>query len=140
MKKVAGDIITFHICTKNPMCISNAWRYYHFTNVHHKWQSYDVWFLRYGERPRIFCHFRQSFALLPLITIQRIKILKNEKKHMEIISENHMIYGSWDMDCDTKCFVILDHTFLFYPANNSENQNFEKWKKRQGISFYTCAP
>ena len=22
--------------------------YYHFTNVHHKWQSYDVWFLRYG--------------------------------------------------------------------------------------------
>ena len=26
----------------------NAWRY--FTNVYHKWQSYDVWFLRYGAR------------------------------------------------------------------------------------------
>ena len=26
----------------------NAWRYYHFTHVYHKWQSYDVWFLRYG--------------------------------------------------------------------------------------------
>ena len=24
-----------------------AWRYYHFTQVYHKWQSYDVWFLRY---------------------------------------------------------------------------------------------
>ena len=23
-----------------------TWRYYHFTHVYHKWQSYDVWFLR----------------------------------------------------------------------------------------------
>ena len=27
-----------------------AWRYYHFTPVYHKWQSYDVLFLRYGAR------------------------------------------------------------------------------------------
>ena len=26
----------------------NNWIYYHFTHVHHTWQSYDVWFLRYG--------------------------------------------------------------------------------------------
>ena len=26
------------------------WRCYHFTLVHHKWQSYYVWFLRYGAR------------------------------------------------------------------------------------------
>ena len=26
----------------------NSWRYYHFTQVYHKWQSYGVWFLRYG--------------------------------------------------------------------------------------------
>ena len=25
----------------------NTWRYYHFTHVYHKWQSYDVWFLSY---------------------------------------------------------------------------------------------
>ena len=25
-----------------------TWRYYHFTHVYHKWQSYDVWFLKYG--------------------------------------------------------------------------------------------
>ena len=24
-----------------------TWRYYHFTHVHHKCQSYDAWFLRY---------------------------------------------------------------------------------------------
>ena len=26
----------------------NTWRYYYFTHLHHIWQSYDVWFLRYG--------------------------------------------------------------------------------------------
>ena len=25
----------------------NTWRYYHFTNVYHKRQSYDIWFFRY---------------------------------------------------------------------------------------------
>ena len=25
----------------------NTWRYYHFTHMHHKLQSYDVWYLRY---------------------------------------------------------------------------------------------
>ena len=26
----------------------NKWRYHHFTQAYHKWQSYDIWFLRYG--------------------------------------------------------------------------------------------
>ena len=26
----------------------NTWRYHHLTHVYHKWQSYAVWFLRYG--------------------------------------------------------------------------------------------
>ena len=25
-----------------------TWRYYHFTHVHHKWRSNNIWFLRYG--------------------------------------------------------------------------------------------
>ena len=29
---------------------NNTWRYYHFTHVHHKWKSYDAWFLRHGAR------------------------------------------------------------------------------------------
>ena len=27
--------------------LKKAWRYYHFKHVCHKWQSYDVWFLKY---------------------------------------------------------------------------------------------
>ena len=38
----------------------NTWRYQHFTNVYHKWQSYGIWFLRYGTR------WTECFALLPL--------------------------------------------------------------------------
>ena len=40
---------------------------YHFTQVYLKWQSYDVWFLRYEAwRTKFFCHFGPFFALLPL--------------------------------------------------------------------------
>ena len=28
----------------------NTWSYYHFTHLYHKWQPYNVWFLRYGAR------------------------------------------------------------------------------------------
>ena len=44
----------------------NTWRYYHFTYLHHKWQSYDVWFLRcWGWQTQFFCRFGPFFALLP---------------------------------------------------------------------------
>ena len=38
--------------------------YYQITNVYHKWQWYDVWFLRY-EAQHNFSNFGQFFALLP---------------------------------------------------------------------------
>ena len=51
-----------------------------YTNVHQKSQSYDVCFLKYGEQDIIFCHFGPFFTLLPPLTNQKIKTLKNEKK------------------------------------------------------------
>ena len=39
----------------------NAWRYYHFTHVYHKWKSCDVWFLRYAAIEKMFCHFVSFF-------------------------------------------------------------------------------
>ena len=50
--------------------------------------------------------------------------------HMCTINDNHMMYDSWDMECDTEFFVILDRFFPFYPSNNQKNQNFEKMKKK----------
>ena len=49
------------------------------------------------------------------------------------MNDNHMMYGSWDMECNRIFFfVILDHFLLFYPPNNPKNQNFEKMKKPPG--------
>ena len=43
-------------------CIKrNTWRFYHFTHLIHKWQSYNVWFLRYGSHQTIFCHSEPLF-------------------------------------------------------------------------------
>ena len=62
----------------------NTWRYYHFTNVFHKWQSYDVWFVRYGvQRTECFVIF-DRFLHFYKKTIWKIKILKKWKKHLEI--------------------------------------------------------
>ena len=36
----------------------------------------------------------------------------------------------------TEFFIILDHFLLFYLSNNPKNQNFQKLKKSQKISFY----
>ena len=111
--------------------------YHHFTQVHHKWQSYDIWFLRYQLQQTAFFfvvldHF---FALLrppppPLQKkMQKIKILKNEKSIYRCHPFTHvyqksqymiMMYASWDIECD----IVFHHfgSFLcFYPTNNPEN-------------------
>ena len=69
------------------------WKYYHFTNVYHKWQSYDVWFLRYGVQQTEF--FVILDHLLPfyhhLHPHPRPNNLKNQnlkkwKNHLDILS------------------------------------------------------
>ena len=80
---------------------NNTWRYYHFTHLHHKWQSYDVWFLRYGVRQtKSFVILDQFLLFYPLWT-QKIKILKKWKNtwkyyilHRYNINYNHIMYGS----------------------------------------------
>ena len=54
-----------------------AWRYYDFTQVYHKWQSYNVWFLRYEAWQTEFLSFWTAFCPFTPLTTQKIKILKN---------------------------------------------------------------
>ena len=63
----------------------NTWRYYHFTHLHHKWQSYDVWFLRYGTQHNFLSFWTVFCPFIPLWT-QKIKILKKWKKRLKILS------------------------------------------------------
>ena len=56
----------------------NAWRY-HFTQVHHKRQSYDEWFpIREGGQTINFCHF-DIFCLTPLNNPNNQKFEKMKK-------------------------------------------------------------
>ena len=110
----------------------NSWRYFHFTFVYHEWQSYNVWFLRYGVQQA------KSFLILDhfLSFYWKNKILK--KKPGDIISlhlcttnDNHMMYGSLDIRWNRLNFLRT----IFCPFNppspkNLENQYFYKIKKK----------
>ena len=127
----------------------STWRYYHFTNVHHKWQSYDVWFLGiWSMTDRFFLSFWTDFCPFTLLTIRKIKILKNWNKHTEILS--FYTYVPWMkfiwcmvleiLSVTDRFFVTLDHFLPLYLPKNLKNQNFEKLKKMSGgiIILHMC--
>ena len=49
--------------------------------------------------------------------------------HICTINDDHMIYGSQDMEHDKIWILSFWTIFCPYPPNNLENQNFEKIKK-----------
>ena len=117
---------------------------------------------------RIFCHFRLFFAHLPP---KNPKNQNSEKRkrlsgdiitlHMCTINDNHMIYGSWDMERDKQYFLSFGTVFFFHLIHGAgcncyfsfwaifspfttltaqTVKNFKKWKKHLELSsFYTCA-
>ena len=111
----------------------NTWTYYHFTNLHHKWQSYNVSFLRHKARQTIFLSFWIVFCSLPYEP-RKSKFWKNEKTtrryyHFTHVYRNWQSYDVWYLRYrvrQTIFFVILDHFLPFYPPNNPKNQNLIK--------------
>ena len=101
---------------------NNNWRYHHFTQVHHKWKSYDVWFLRYETRQtRVFCHFGPFVCPFTPLTTQKIKIFKKWKKawryhhlHKCTKKHDHMLYCSWDM-VNEGCNCYFSFSAIFCP-------------------------
>ena len=116
----------------------NNWGYYHFTNVHHKWQSSDVWFLRYGAGwTKFFCHFGLFFALLLLPDGPRkSRFWKHENNVWRYYYLKHVYHKSQSNDVwflkygvqQIEFFVILDHFFPFYPLATQKIKILQKWK------------
>ena len=71
----------------------NPWRYYHFTHVYHKWQSYDAWFLRYGVRQN-FLSFWAIFCPFTSLRSGNSKFWKNEKSNRRYYPFTHM-HHNW---------------------------------------------
>ena len=79
-------------------------------------------------------YFTGPFQLPPGVqkTLGDIIIL-----HICTINDNHMMYGSGDMERKREFFVILDHFLPFYPPNNPKNRNFEKLKEKTWRYHFT---
>ena len=100
---------------------------------------------------------RHSFlsfcAILNLLTTTwKIKILKKRRKkkksgditilHLCTTNDDHMMYGSWDMECNRQNFLSLCAIFCpFTPLIIQKIKMLKKWKKHLAMaSFYTCTP
>ena len=104
--------------------------YHHFTKVCHKWQSHDVWFLRY-EAWHNFLSFWTIFCPFTTLATQRPKFLKKWKTRLEISS----FYTSV-----TTAVIICFTVALIWNATDVFVV-FKNWQKLLDIwSFYTCVP
>ena len=105
MYKKPADIILLHMCTINEDHMMSG-----FWNIRHDRQS--------------FLSFWAIFCPLTLLTTWKIKILKNMKKKKitgDIIilqlcttNENHMMYGSRDMNCSRHFFCHFGPLFALF--------------------------
>ena len=91
-----------------------------FTVAYPKWQSYDVWLLRYGVQQTEFFVILDYFLPFYLLKTQGKFFLKKKKTtttpgdvilHMCTINENHMMHGSWDMECNKQFFFFISCHF-----------------------------
>ena len=128
---------------------TNIWIYYHFTHVYHKWQSYDVWFLRHRARQiKFFVILDNFYALLPLNNPKNQNFEKLKKIPGGIIilhkctkNHDHMLHYSWDMmhDWCNSYFLFWAIFRPFTPLTTQKIKILKKWKKQLEISsFYTC--
>ena len=93
-------------------------------------------------------YFLPFFCPLILLTPQKSKFCKNEKKRLEILSfclcvpKTTIIWGTTpEMQSETHDFLSFWTIFLScYPPNKLKNQNFEKMKKISGdfIILHMC--
>ena len=98
----------------------NTGRYYHFPYVYQKWQSYDVWFLRYrAQQTKSFVILDHFLPFYPINNLKNQNFEKMKKKmpgdiiilHKCTINNNHIMYGSWDMRCDRQNFLSFWNIF-----------------------------
>ena len=100
--------------------------------MYHKWQSYDVWLLRYEAWKTEFFVTVDHFLPFYHPNNQKNQNFEKLKKniwrqiilHMCIIDDNHMMYGSWDIKHDREFFIILGHFLPFHPHNNPKKSKF----------------
>ena len=130
----------------------NIWRYHYFTQVYHKWQSYDVWVLRYGAWKTeslvildIFCPFT-SLTTQKNLNFEKMNetpggiiiLYKCPQNHDHIKctkNHDHMLYCSWDM-AYFECNFYFSFWVIFYPFTHLTAQKIKIFKKKKNTWRY----
>ena len=129
LKKMHGDILILHKCTKN-----HDYMWYCSLDVH--------------DRCNCYFSFWASFCPFTSLTAQNIKIKKKKSTwryhHFTIVYQSHdyMLYCVWDMPRD-RCNYFSFWTIFcpFTPLTAQKIKILKKWKKHLEISsFYICVP
>ena len=107
--------------------------------MHHKWKSYDVWFLKYGANRQKFLSFWTIFY--PFIPLWTQKIRTNEQlawRYYHFTNDWCMTPEIWNTADRISCH--FGPFFALLPPNNLKYQNFEKLEKRPGniIILHMC--
>ena len=104
---------------------------------YHKWQSYDVRFLRYGVwQAEFFVILDYFLSFYPPNNLENKNFEKWKKNpgdiiifHKCTINDNHMMYGFWDMKPNRQnFFVIVDHFCPFTSLTTQKIKILKKWK------------
>ena len=117
--------------------------------MYHIWQSYNVWFLRYGAWQTEVFVILDHFFLFTSLTTWKIKIWKNEKNAWRYHHFTIVYQKSWSYATVPEIWCVTDVVFYFslwaifcpfYSPNKSKNQNFKKMKYTPGdmIILYKC--
>ena len=88
----------------------------------------DVWFLKYKVWQTKMYHFGPFFALFIPLTNWKIKILIEKNTWRYYHFTHHMIYGSWDMECNRQNFSYSAPFFALLSPYRPKNKNSEKIK------------
>ena len=124
----------------------NTWRYYHFTHVHHKWQSYDLWFLRYQLWQTEFLVILDRLLCFYPLTARKMKISKKWIQNLEISSFYTLVpkimiicYTAPEIWCVTNG-IIFHFGLSFTLPKSPKNQNFKEMKINPGdiIILHMC--
>ena len=115
----------------------------------HKWQSYDVWFLKYRvHQTNFFVILDHFLPFYPPNNPKNQNFEKMKKTPGDIIlykctkNHDHMLYCSWDMVHDGCNYFSFWAIFCpFTPLTTRKIKILKNWKKHLEIlSFYTCVP
>ena len=127
----------------------NTWRYYHFRNEYHKWQSYDEWFFRYGMQWTQYLVIWTVFCPFSHLTTQKIKIFKKWENNLDILSFYRCVPKMTIIWCTFpkirketgRIFCLFGSFFALFPPTTQKIKILKSWKKYlQILSFCTSAP